>query len=187
MYCLNAEITAIYTSPGHNYFGQPARQPGQHPTHSWQAATVVAGAGLLGDRFFDIRPHFDRQVTFVALEVFEAVAAALGKTALQPLVMRRNIVTRGIPLYALIGETFTLSGANWANPIRFHGSKHCAPCAWMDSAIAPGAMRLLRGRGGLRAQVLDSGVLQVGTLTITTQRPLSGLSLTDAVAPLPLP
>jgi hypothetical protein len=34
----------------------------------------------------------------------------------------------------------------------------------MDQALAPGAEALLRGRGGLRAQILSSGKLQRGPI-----------------------
>jgi MOSC domain-containing protein YiiM len=36
------------------------------------------------------------------------------------------------------------------------------PCYWMDTVVAPGAERWLRGQGGLRARVLTDGDLHRG-------------------------
>jgi MOSC domain-containing protein YiiM len=73
---------------------------------------------------------------------------------------RRNVVTRGIDLDALIGCEFEIGG------VRFLGSEECRPCAWMDEAIGAGAERRLRGRGGLRARIVADGVLRVGPIEV---------------------
>jgi MOSC domain-containing protein YiiM len=39
---------------------------------------------------------------------------------------------------------------------------HCKPCYWLDVAVAPGAEDFLEGRGGLRAQILAHGWIEVG-------------------------
>jgi len=65
--------------------------------------------------------------------------------------VRRNVLTRGVDLPALIGREFELQG------VRFVGTEECRPCYWMDHAIAPGAEAWLRGRGGLRARVVSDG------------------------------
>ncbi len=73
---------------------------------------------------------------------------------------RRNVVTSGIDLDGLIGREFVIDG------VRFLGSEECKPCAWMDQAIASGAERCLRGRGGLRARILSDGLLRVGPVEL---------------------
>jgi len=45
--------------------------------------------------------------------------------------------------------------------VRFRGHSECSPCYWMDQAFAPGAEAALKGRGGLRAQILTDGFLEV--------------------------
>jgi MOSC domain-containing protein YiiM len=47
--------------------------------------------------------------------------------------------------------------------VAFIGTGECRPCYWMDQALAPGAEAALRGRGGLRAQILTNGRLRVDT------------------------
>jgi MOSC domain-containing protein YiiM len=73
----------------------------------------------------------------------------------QPSLLRRNVLTRGIDLNTLIGMTFSIQG------VVFEGTEECRPCYWMDTALAPGAEAALRGRGGLRARILEGGTLCV--------------------------
>ncbi|MEJ7703232.1 MAG: hypothetical protein WKF47_06065 [Geodermatophilaceae bacterium] len=70
--------------------------------------------------------------------------------------LRRNVIVSGVDLNALIGESFELQG------VRFHGTAHCKPCYWLDTAFAPGAEAWLKGNGGLRAEILTNGCLTTG-------------------------
>ena len=96
-------IHHIYASPGHNYFGRPKDGPGEHSTYDADTAEVRAGMGIVGDRYFAVPAHFEAQITFVALEVFELAITEFGAQALSPMVMRRNVVTSGLNLNQLLG------------------------------------------------------------------------------------
>lgn len=170
-------IRHIYISAGHNYFGRPKDGPGAHPTLDVESVQARAGLGLVGDRYFAVKAHYDAQVTFVAWEVFTALQADLGLAGLSPLLMRRNIVTEGIPLNQLIGREFTLEWGDGS--VRFLGAKPCSPCAWMDAAIAAGAWKLLKGRGGLRARILDDGLIQHGSALLRTDGALDPTAILD--------
>jgi MOSC domain-containing protein YiiM len=148
-------IEAIYLSPGHNFFGRYGQAAGEHPIVAVPEVECVAGWGLKGDRFFGYRPDYDGQVTFFAMEIFEALCAELKCPDKSPSATRRNIYTRGADLNALIGTEFEVQG------VKFRGMKECRPCFWMNQAFAPGAEDWLKGRGGLRARVLASGTLRV--------------------------
>lgn len=152
----NLAIEAIYLSPGHNYFGRHGKPAGENPMLSVPEAGCVAGQGLQGDRFFGHKDDYKGQATFFAAEVYDSLCTGLNVHDKEPSVFRRNILTRGIDLNALIGKTFELQG------IRFEGAAECSPCYWMDQAFAPGAEALLKGQGGLRARILSSGVLRTG-------------------------
>jgi hypothetical protein len=54
----------------------------------------------------------------------------------------------------------------------------------MEAQVALGALRFLRGRGGLRAQALSDGVLRRGPAVLTTEQVLD---LTTVTQPLPTP
>lgn len=151
-------IERLYISPGHSYRGRYGQSPLEHPTLEVAEVECVAGRGLRGDRYFDHKPDFKGQITFVARETLERVWGELeipdGKRDIAA--TRRNVVTSGIDLLALIGREFSIGG------VRFLGSEECKPCAWMDHAIGDGAEARLRGHGGLRARILSDGVLRVG-------------------------
>lgn len=149
------KIAALYISPGHNYFGRHGKPPGEHPLLSVAAVECLAGRGIAGDRFLDYKDDYAGQITFFAGEVYDEIQQALHQRDRPAAVFRRNVLTRGIDLNALIGQEFVLQG------VRFLGTRECSPCYWMDQAFAPGAEAWLKGRGGLRAKILSSGWLKV--------------------------
>ncbi len=155
------EIVRIYLSPGHNFFGHHGMPAGTHSTLAVDSVECVAGRGLVGDRFFDFKPEkfpggYDGQATFFAWETFESVRSELGVADRDASVFRRNFVTRGVDLNALAGVEFAVQG------VKFLGVKEATPCEWMNTAFAPGALRALQGRGGLRARILTTGIVRVG-------------------------
>ncbi len=137
MYEYPVTIHHIFISGGHNYFGRPKEGPGSYATVDAAEVEAVAGQGLAGDRYFGVAAHYDAQVTFVAWEVFQALQAEFRREDWSPILMRRNIVIAGVPLNQLIGQPFALDFGE--HQVEFLGAKHCAPCAWMDAMLAPGA------------------------------------------------
>ena len=150
-------IAGLYLSPGHNFFGRYGRPPGAHATLEVAEVECVAGRGLRGDRFFDHKEDYKGQVTFFAGEVHESLCEALAVRDKPLSVYRRNVITRGVDLNTLIDREFEVQG------VRFLGACECSPCLWMDQAFAPGAESFLKGRGGLRARILTSGILRTET------------------------
>jgi MOSC domain-containing protein YiiM len=114
----------------------------------------VAGRGLRGDRFFDYKDNYKGQITFFSLDVFDELCGSLQVEGIPPSAVRRNVFTRDVDLNSLIGKDFEVQG------IRFHGTEESRPCYWMNRAIAPGTQDFLRGRGGLRARILNDGMLR---------------------------
>ena len=147
-------VHSLYLSPGHNFFGHHGCEPGEHPIQQVDDLECVAGRGIRGDRFFDYKTDYKGQITFFSSEVFADVCRTLAAGPKSPGVTRRNVITEGVDLNALIGTRFTVQG------IEFEGVSECSPCYWMDHAIAPGAEKALQGRGGLRARILMSGILR---------------------------
>ena len=151
---MTVAIRHIYISPGHNFFGHHEKPPGEHPMIEVESVRCLAGRGLDGDRFLDFKPEYKGQVTFFALEIYQKLCAQLEVDNKSPAVFRRNVITEGLDLNALIGTEFELQG------VRFLGTAECTPCHWMDHAFAPKAEESLRGHGGLRAKILTDGVLR---------------------------
>jgi len=152
---LPAVIRHLYISAGHNFFGHYGRAPGSHPMSEVRRVECVRGRGIRGDRFFDFRSSYHGQITFFSLNVFCSLQETLTVYNRGPETFRRNAILDGVDLNALIGATFRIQG------VIFRGTEECRPCSWMNQAFAPGAEELLRGRGGLRAEILTDGTLRV--------------------------
>jgi MOSC domain-containing protein YiiM len=123
-------------------------------------ATVRAGRGVQGDRYFDGRGTFsNRYATGVDLTLIEGEALddlVLPSGRLAPEEARRNVVTRGIDLNALVATRFCV------DDVACVGRRLCEPCAHLQRLTHPDTLRGLVHRGGLRADVLSDGVIHVG-------------------------
>jgi len=147
-------IRHIFISPKHNFFGHKGQAPGETPMVELDEVECVAGRGLVGDRFFDFKPDYKGQSTFFAWENLLKMWDELGVTERVASVTRRNIISEGLDLNALIGAEFEIQG------VRFLGTEECRPCSWMNDAVDPRAEAWMKGRGGLRAKILVGGVLK---------------------------
>ncbi len=150
-------IRHLFISPGHNFFGRHGKPADENPIQEMDSIECVSGRGIRGDRFFDFKPDYKGQITFFAWENLTAMWDEFGLTADQrdPAATRRNVISENLDLNALIGQEFELQG------VHFLGTEECRPCAWMNEAIHTEAERWMRGRGGLRAQILSGGFLHV--------------------------
>jgi MOSC domain-containing protein YiiM len=169
-YRYDVEIVHLLVSPAHAYFGRAREGAADVPTTDAEQAAFVAGKGIVGDRFFGKAAHMDAAVTLFAVEALEAIAAELGTAALDPLVTRRNVYLRGAQLAPLLGHDFALESGG--DLVRFKAGRPAHPCVWMDSMLAPGAHKAMRGRGGVRCQVLCDGVLHRGPAVLLSPVPL---------------
>jgi len=119
-----------------------------------ERAVAQAERGLEGDRYFDGRGTFSNwrsrghHLTLIDIDVLDD----LGLTPEQG---RRNVVTRGIDLNALVGRPFTIGG------VECFGQRLCEPCSHLER-LTPGTLRPLIHKGGLRADVLSDGEIAPG-------------------------
>jgi len=122
---------------------------------------LVAGQGIVGDRYFGRADEPGQNLTLVEAEAIEAFQRTHGRP-IDLSVTGRNVVTRGVRLNDLIGRRFRLGGA------LLRGVEHCDPCLNLGEALAgPGAspadvVRAFITSGGLRADVLVDGEVAVG-------------------------
>ncbi len=158
-------IEQIFTSPGHNFVGHYGEKPRDFPVVEADKIECVAGRGIRGDRYFDFRQDYKGQITFFSREVFDLMSKHFGLTNKSPGVLRRNVIVSGVDLMGLIGVDFVLQG------IQFRGTAHCAPCLWMETAVAPGAEKFLAGRGGLRARIFTDRWLAAGDAELQVLKP----------------
>jgi MOSC domain-containing protein YiiM len=149
------EITHLYISPGHNFFGHEPGQPSRNPVLEVPSIWCVAGKGIEGDRFFGYKESYKGQITFFEEETYNDLCAQFGVWDRPPSVFRRNVITRGVRLNELIGHEFVVG------EVRLFGTEESRPCFWMDHAFCPGVQAALKRRGGLRATILSTGRLTV--------------------------
>jgi MOSC domain-containing protein YiiM len=124
-------------------------------------AHAVPRRGLDGDRYASGRGHYSpkpssggREITLIETEAVEALdELGVKLTAAET---RRNVATRGVPLNHLVGRVFRVGA------VRLRGTRLCEPCKYLDGLTRDGVMAALVHRGGLRAQVLDEGIIRVG-------------------------
>ena len=97
------ETLAIYVSEGHNFRGHHGGVPGTHPIIECESAELVAGKGIVGDRYFGFKEDYKAQVTFFDQAVHNEVCREFG-AGLLPLGYRRNVLLSGVDLNTLIGD-----------------------------------------------------------------------------------
>jgi hypothetical protein len=133
---------------------------------------ATPGAGLAGDRYasgvgyYSPRPIEPgaREVTLFEAEVLDWLQAEHG-IAFSPTEHRRNLTTRGVRLADLIGRRFRIGG------VLLEGVKDCPPCTHLEGLVHKPVLQPLVDRGGLRARILEGGVLRVGdALTVVYDR-----------------
>jgi MOSC domain-containing protein YiiM len=133
-----------------------ASEPGELPAPV-ERVRAYAGRGLEGNRYFwedgDAPPG--RGVTLIAAEAMDAVALE-GNVSIEPAATRRNVLTRGIDVNELLGKRFRIGD------VECEGVELCEPCAHLESMTQPGAIKALAHRGGLNADILTDGEINVG-------------------------
>ena len=136
---------------------------GGETPHAVPLAQLVAGKGIVGDRYHDDTGTFsyrlagkpDAELTLIAREEIDAFNAATGQV-LTGADLRRNVVTEGVDLAALVGRDFRLGS------VRLRGHRLCEPCAHLAGLVGDGVLEVMAHKAGLRAQILEGGTLKPG-------------------------
>jgi MOSC domain-containing protein YiiM len=137
-----------------------ARQA-EGPMESLVEVRAIPGHGLEGDRYsrgegsFSKNPGGGREVTLIAQEMIEFLAREAG-IRLEPGEARRNLVTQGVALNELVGKIFRVGS------VQLKGVRLAEPCDHLQRLTHQGVLKGLVHRGGLRAELVDGGVLRVG-------------------------
>ena len=132
------------------------------PLDEVREVDVLAGKGIPGDRYFREDGHGSffkpkktgQDLTLVEAEAIEGLAES--GIEIEPAESRRNVLTRGIDLNALVGERFRVG------EVECRGDRLCDPCSHLEKLTKPGVLKGLANRGGLRADVVSGGTIRVG-------------------------
>jgi MOSC domain-containing protein YiiM len=138
------------------------------PMRRLPAGRLVPGAGLEGDRYaagggtWARYPDLEKQLTLIDRDDVAAVAAEAG-VDLAPGDTRRNLVTEGVDLPALVGRWFAIGDA------LLFGMKRCPPCAHLERLTGARLVKPMLHRGGINAAVFGGAEIAEGAVV----RPLS--------------
>ncbi|WP_394742653.1 MOSC domain-containing protein [Natronococcus roseus] len=129
---------------------------------------AVAGKGLRGDRYFseietgtfvewesDEERHDGYDLTLIEQEAVTAIEREAG-IELAPGEHRRNIETRDVALNHLVGQRFRVGD------VICRGDRLCEPCNHLQRITQDGVLQALTHRGGLRADILEDGIIHPG-------------------------
>jgi len=135
------------------------------PMQMLQEVRAIAGHGLEGDRYalgegsFNKGRMGNRQITLINAHFVNGSGFDYADT-------RRNLVVQGIELMDQIGNQFRVGD------VHLRGIKYCDPC--MRPTILGGKSKSFRDifhdRGGLVAEVLAGGLIQVGNAVTTRHK-----------------
>lgn len=132
------------------------------PCRALDRGTLVPGRGIEGDHHYAAPDGVPAsEVTFIEEETVDAFNAATGLD-IDASATRRNVLTRGVQLNPLVGRRFAVGTAV------LEGLEPCDPCATLGrrlataSVSAPDIVKALKDRGGLRARVVEGGVIAPG-------------------------
>jgi MOSC domain-containing protein YiiM len=110
----------------------------------------------------------DQEITLIEVEALEALERERA-IRVEPNETRRNIITRNVPLNHLVGREFTVG------EVRVRGHRLCEPCSFLESKTRKGVCAGLIHRGGLRAEIIGTGVIRVGD-AVATEQPAEALA-----------
>ena len=116
---------------------------------------AVAGRGLEGNRYFYDEAPPGRALTLIAAEALEAFTSETG-IPLSAAESRRNVLTRGIDVNALVGKRFRIGD------VECYGVELCEPCSTLEKLTRPGVLKGMVHRAGLNADILNDGEIGVG-------------------------
>jgi MOSC domain-containing protein YiiM len=138
------------------------------PMRRVPSARLVTGRGLEGDRYalgggtWAQYPDLEKQLTLIDAADVAAVATEVG-VPLTPGDTRRNLVTAGIDLPALVGRWFAVGDA------LLFGAKRCPPCTHLERLTGARLVKAMVHRGGINAAVFSGAPVAEGAVV----RPVS--------------
>jgi MOSC domain-containing protein YiiM len=125
-----------------------------------ETVDAVAGRGLRGDRYFTERTtDAGNDVTLIERETIEAIRRE-SDIDLAPGEHRRNLETSGVALNHLVEKRFRVGEAVC------RGVELCEPCSYLQKMTEQGVLRALLHRGGLRAEIVETGAIRAGDVVV---------------------
>ena len=117
---------------------------------------VVAGEGIVKDRYFKTNNDKKNQITLIEIENIKYYNQVTG-VSIPSIDFRRNIITEGIKLNELVDKEILIG------TIKIKAHDLCRPCKYLQNTLKQkNLLKELLLRGGLRCEILNSGKIFVG-------------------------
>jgi len=148
---MTGRVLAIQTSPG----------SGEPMVHH-EKISSVSGLGLEADRYSmglgswvkEIKPG-DHELTLIESEQLAWLQRETGQE-LTHRMSRRNLLTKGVDLNALVGVRFLIGD------VEVEGMRLCEPCKTLQQQTGLDLLPAMVGRSGLNCCIHTGGVIRVG-------------------------
>jgi MOSC domain-containing protein YiiM len=137
-------VEGIFVTPEHGALPAPVER-----------VRAQAGRGLDGNRYLFEQAPPGKALTLIAAEALEQLETESG-IVLSAAASRRNVLTRGIDVNALVGRRFRVG------EVECVGVELCEPCSYLESLTVPGLIRSLVHQAGLNVDILNDGEIAVG-------------------------
>ncbi len=124
-------------------------------TEARDVIVLTENGGIDGDHH-GTKARGRRQVTLIQAEHLPVIAGLCRRDAIDPSLLRRNLVVAGINLFSVRDRRFRIA------EVSLQGTGDCPPCAKMEAALGEGGLQAMRGHGGITATVLEAGEIRIG-------------------------
>ena len=117
---------------------------------------VIAGKGIMGDRYFKENNDKKNQITLIEKENIDYFNK-LNNTEIKSVEFRRNIITEEVRLNELVGKVFSLGN------VKLKGIDSCRPCKNLQETLKQkNLIKEFLRKGGQRCEIIKDGKISVG-------------------------
>ena len=116
--------------------------------------------GIVNDRYYGNFKTKKEQVTLIDIEEIDSFNSSIG-TDIDYKDFRRNIIISGLKICEMIGERIKINDSI----LKIH--EICQPCNYLQKKLnSPNLVKKLINKSGVRAEILSSGYIDVGSKII---------------------
>ena len=117
---------------------------------------AIKGKGLVGEKHFKEDNKKRSQITLIEIENINHYNKITG-TTIPAINFLRNIITEEVRLNVLVGKDFFIGA------VKVRGHDLCRPCKYLQESLQQkNVVNELLHTGGLRCEILTSGIILVG-------------------------
>ena len=124
------------------------------PVKVVESVEAEPSVGLIGDHYSGSSGK--RHVTLLDAAHLAVIGEHLGQPPVDPALLRRNLLIRGVNLLALKDRRFRIGDVE----LVYTGA--CHPCSRMEETFGAGGYNAVRGHGGITARIIEGGLIACG-------------------------